>query len=77
MKTELYVLEWSKKQGMPHVQPLERTLSNNRNAYMDNRAVGDYIPIFVGTFKEVSDAADAIRPTLEKRHPERFETVTL
>ena len=77
MNNELYVLEWSKKQGMPHVQPLEATLSKNRKAYMENQSVGDYIPIFVGTFKEVSDAADAIRPTLEKRHPERFETVTL
>lgn len=76
MKDELYVLEWSKKQGMPHVQPLETTLAMNRVAYRDDKAAGDYIPLFVGTFKEVSDAADLIRPTLEKRRPERLELVT-
>ena len=73
---DLYVLEWSKKQGMPHVQRLEHTLSHNRQAYMDDKAVGDYIPLFVGTHDEVSAAADAIRPTLEKRWAEKAEPVT-
>lgn len=76
MNNELYVLEWSKKQGMPHVQPLETTLAMNRVAYRDDKSVGDYIPLFIGTFEEVSDAADAIRPTLEKRKVERPEPVT-
>lgn len=77
MKTELYVLEWSKKQGMPHVQRLEYTLSHNRKAYMEDKAVRDYIPLAVGTFDEMSAAADAIRPTLEKRKSERPEPVTI
>ena len=74
---DLYVLEWSKKQGMPHVQRLEKTLSHNRLAYMEDRSTNDYIPLFVGTFEEVSEAADAIRPTLEKRWSEKAEPVTL
>ena len=73
---DLYVLEWSKKQGMPHVQRLEHTLSANRQAYRDNKSTNDYIPIFVGTFEEASAAADAIRPTLEKRWSEKSEPVT-
>ena len=75
--TDLYVLEWSKKQGMPHVQPLERTLSNNRKAYMDNRAVNDYVPLAVGTLEEMHIAADAIRPTLAARRPEKTIALTL
>ena len=74
---DLYVLEWSKKQGMPHVQRLEDTLSKNRLAYMLNESVNDYIPIAVGTFKEMTDASDAIRPTLMKRRPEKAEVLTL
>jgi hypothetical protein len=66
---DLYVLEWSKKQGMPHVQPLTKTLSNNRIAYMNDKAVNDYIPIAVGTMDEMLDAANAMRPTLLKRLP--------
>ena len=77
MTTDLYVLEWSKKQGMPHVQRLEYTLSHNRKAYMEDKAVGDYIPLAVGTFDEMSAAADAIRPTLMKRRPDKAEMLTL
>ena len=77
MTTDLYVLEWSKKQGMPHVQPLERTLSNNRKAYMDDRAVNDYVPLAVGTRDDMLIAADAIRPTLMARRPDKAEFLTL
>ena len=77
MKTELYVLEWSKKQGMPHVQKLEETLSANRLAYMEDKAANDYIPLAVGSFDEMIDAADAIRPTLAKRRPEKAEILYL
>ena len=74
---DLYVLEWSKKQGMPHVQPLETTLSMNRVAYMENRATGDYIPLAIGTRQEMHDAADLIRQTLEKRRPEQAIALAL
>lgn len=77
MKAELYVLEWSKKQGMPHVQRLEETLSTNRLAYMEDKATNDYIPLAVGTFDEMLAAADAIRPTLAKRRPEKAEILYL
>lgn len=74
---DLYVLEWSKKQGMPHVQRLNDTLSANRRAYMDDVSVGDYIPIAVGTMDEMIDAAEAIRPTLMKRRPDKANVLAL
>jgi len=73
----LYVLEWSHKQGMPHVQRLNDTLSANRRAYMDDRPTNDYIPLAVGTFNEMMDAARAITPTLASRRPEKSEILSL
>jgi hypothetical protein len=76
--TDLYVLEWSQKQGMPHVQRLEQTLSCNRRAYRENAAVGsDYIPIAVGTFDEMLASANAMRGTLASRKPEKAELLYL
>ena len=75
--SDLYVLEWSKKQGMPHVQRLSETLSANRRAYMDNKATGDYIPLAIGSFDEMIDAAEAIRPTLLSRRPEKEMALSL
>lgn len=74
---DLYVLEWSKKQGMPHVQRLTETLSANRRAYMDDKVVNDYIPIAVGTMDELLDAAEAMRPTLIKRRPDKAMALSL
>lgn len=75
--SDLYVLEWSKKQGMPHVQRLADTLSANRRAYMDNKATGDYIPLAIGPFDEMMDAAEAMKPTLIKRRTEKEIALTL
>lgn len=76
--TDLYVLEWSHKQGMPHVQRLNETLSRNRRAYRENKPVlGDYIPIAVGTMDEMLAAADSIRGTLATRKPEKKEALFL
>ena len=77
MTKNLYVLEWSRKQGMPHVQRLDATLSANRQAYMDNKAANDYIPIAVGTMDEMLAAADAIRPTLISRRPDKADVLSL
>lgn len=78
LKHDLYVLEWSKKQGLPHVQRLSDTLSANRLAYMDDlEVVGDYIPIAVGTLDEMLDAAEAIKPTLLKRRPDKADVLML
>ena len=76
--TNLYVLEWSQKQGMPHVQRLEDTLSRNRRAYRENKGVNsDYLPIAVGTMEEMLLTAENMRPTLAARHPEKAELMYL
>ena len=67
MTTEQYVLEWSHDQGVPHVRRLEDTLSVNRRAYMEDKKVNDFIPLAIGAFDEMMDAAEAIAPTLAKR----------
>jgi hypothetical protein len=76
--SDLYVLEWSKKQGMPHVQPLNETLSRNRRAYRENASVNsDYIPIAVGTMDEMLASAEGIRGTLAARRPDKAELFSL
>jgi len=75
--SDLYVLEWSKKQGMPNVQRLEETLSNNRKAYRDDMVANDYIPIAIGSFDEMIDAAEGMRPTLIARRPEKSDVLCL
>ena len=64
--SNLYVLEWSKRDNAFHVDELARSLSSNRDAYRDD-AERDYIPLYVGTLQEVQDAADAARHTLDAR----------
>ena len=75
--SDVYVLEWSQKQGMPHVQKLEETLSANRRAYMDDKPSNDYIPLAIGTLDDMLTAAEAMRPTLIKRKPEKAEILSL
>lgn len=74
--SDVYVLEWSKKQNVPHVQPLESTLSKNRQAYRENDAVNDFVPLAIGSLDEMLAAADGMKPTLIKRSQQR-EYVTL
>ena len=74
---EVYVLEWSHKQGMPHVQRLNDTLSANRRAYTGDKPSNDYIPLAVGTLDDMLTAAEAMRPTLIKRRPEKAEILSL
>ena len=70
MKTnsDLWVLEWSQRGNVFHVQPLENTLSFNRKLYRENtKTVNDYRVLVVGTHDECSMAADSARQTLIER----------
>lgn len=64
---DLWALLWHPNCEHPHIEPLERTLSVNRQRYTENRASNGWTPIHVGTRSECEQAADAIRPTLVKR----------
>lgn len=63
-----HVLLWSRNQNALHIEPVERMLSSNRDAYRDDRAC-DYIAIFMGSRDEMCAAADACRNTLLNRLP--------
>lgn len=65
---ELWVLEWSHKTNNLHIQPSGRLAGLNMSRFVLNAPVrGDYVVLAVGTHKEVSEAADQIRPTIIKR----------
>jgi hypothetical protein len=70
MKTEQYVLEWSKKQGYFHIQLLDKTIATNCQAFADNKTLNDYHIIAIGTFDQMHDAADLLRDKLESRRKE-------
>lgn len=65
-----FVLLWSKRLNELHVEPLERMLSVNRECYRDNEA-NDFLPLVIGTEADIDAAAEACRPTLAARGPNR------
>lgn len=74
--SELWVLEWSQRGNVFHVQELDRTLSFNRKLYAnDTPTRNDYRILHVGTRAECSNAADAARGTLQERESTMRELV--
>lgn len=65
---DLYVLEWSKKQGFFHIQKLVNTLANNAKAFEQNKSLNDYHILGMGTQQEMSDLADSLRNKLYERY---------
>jgi hypothetical protein len=65
-----HALLWSHAQNALHIEPLERTLSLNRESYRDNEPVR-YAPIAVGTLEEMQATAESIRATLAGRETVR------
>lgn len=65
--SDLYTLEWSKKQGFFHIQKLQYTLSTNQQAFAENRTLNDYHLLGVGTSAEMSAMADKLRNELYAR----------
>lgn len=63
-----YSLLWSKSQNALHVEPVEHTLSVNRQRYLADKAVhDDYIPISFGTRVEVDAEAEVCKGLLSQR----------
>jgi hypothetical protein len=65
-----HALLWSKQLNALHIEPLERTLSLNRESYRDDEPVF-YAPIAVGTLEQMQATADSIRGTLVERDAKR------
>lgn len=71
-KEDLWVLEWHQESNNIHIQPLCALVGLNRTRFVINAPVpGRYVPIFIGTRKEVEREVDKIRPTLIERQKER------
>jgi len=64
---DLWALLWHPNSEHAHIEPLERTLSVNRQRYTENRPSNGWTPIHVGTQAECEQAAEAIKPTLLAR----------
>jgi hypothetical protein len=70
---EQWSLLWSQRQNALHIEPFEKTLSTNRQAYASNTG-GDYRVLFVGERKDVDAAPDALRSTMADREFDRVRT---
>lgn len=59
-----FVLLWSKQKNDLRIEALEKLLSANRDAYKENRAVEDYVPVYVGDRSTVAACAGHCQMTL-------------
>ncbi len=73
--TATHALLWSQSQCAMHIEPIADMLSENRQAYTENRRM-DYVPIIFGTDEECHKAADAVRQTMRARQGDRSESVS-
>lgn len=53
---EKFVLEWSAKQRAFHIQLLDEALETNRGSF-DARRSTDWIPLYIGTYRECEQVA--------------------
>ncbi len=65
--TTKYVLEWSKKSNVFHIQPLESLLATNQTAFIYDKSTPDYIVLMVGDKQAVHEMADHWRDRLKQR----------
>lgn len=68
-----HALLWSQTQCALHIEPIADMLSENRQAYTENRRM-DYVPILFGTDDECHRAAEAVRGTMRQRQEARTES---
>lgn len=72
--SEVWVLLWSQRQGLLHIETLEQMFQSHSAAYRENRDL-QYIPLLIGDRDVIDAAADVIRPTLAERYEARPVTV--
>jgi len=65
--TQLWVAEWSYKQGFFHINPADSTIATSLRHLMDGKPPPDYVPIGIfSTHEEASAFLEDMRPHLEK-----------
>lgn len=62
-----YVLLWSQRQGMLHIESLQEMFANHITAYQSDRNL-EYIPLLIGDVSVIEAAASAMQPTLMERY---------
>jgi hypothetical protein len=70
MQPETYALLWSKKSNCFHIEMLMDTVKKGRTFFLTN-STNDYLVIGIGTYEEVSQTADALRPHVNSREDAR------
>jgi hypothetical protein len=63
MEKELFIVEYSKSQRCFHLAPLEKSLAINKKMIEElfkgeRKNTTDYIPFFIGTYKETDQALE-------------------
>lgn len=67
-----WVLLWSQASNDLRIEPLEKVLSANRQAYKDDKPV-EYVPVYVGPRATVAACAGHCQVTLIDREESRAE----
>lgn len=63
---ELYLIEWSEKQQVFHVDKIKQILKNNLHAYVRNRKI-EYFPVAIAhTYEEAQTIAKLLEQEREK-----------
>lgn len=66
LTTSDYTLLWSQSQGALHIEPITDMLTENHQAFVDDRRM-DYVPIAFGSQEQCREIAEQVRPTLRER----------
>jgi hypothetical protein len=65
---EMFVLEWSPSQGCFHIQLLDEALESNRRRFSSKpRDMFDWIPMFIGTYRECEIVAQTNQRKLDRQ----------
>jgi hypothetical protein len=65
--SEQWVLLWSKKQGCFHIEPACELVEKNLLAFLSNRAINDYHPLWIGDRVACDAMAHQLRTRLNAR----------
>jgi hypothetical protein len=65
---EMFVLEWSPSQRCFHIQLLDEALESNRRRFSTKpHDMFDWIPMFIGTYRECEIVAQTNQHKLDKQ----------
>lgn len=72
----MHVLEWSQSSNGFHIQPLEKSIQSNKDAFTEDRR-SNYIVVGIGSHDAMTELAEELRPILEYRNAARRDSEPL